>query len=853
MTPNLPDLLIADLLVDPSRNVRARDRSSDGMVFSNALDEAKVAAGDDNQLIKAGQRQTGHRQVDRFAASERSDARSGTRARAEEKSEHSLDANRTSATHDVEAKFTERRESIKLAESDLASAKALQERSEASALDRIQVQARADEIKRDEARAERASEASATKEEPVGRQVDDQGDGSHQEARSGGGGADDLSRSQVEAFGPQVSGGDAGAMPTSVEPAAGSAIVAGAIAATLSVGMVSTGSAGTTANPSGITPAVMAPGAVQAPGIVGVTGIAGVSATSGTSVTAGASISGSAGGSELSAWGAMSAARAGSSADGVDRMARQLGLLRSIQSASTAADSSKVTQLMPAQQGSPAGSGGANAPSASLTMTDTGGSAASDDPVESVSGGSRSVEVAGTSAATMPKAAPLSASVPENSLIDGTPEPSLTTNFVSQSGVSLPNSGLLSAEFVPVVPSKPDVEPLSGGGGFTKATGATQLKADLSASGTPDVAQGFAQIAQQFDQANAAADARVARAQAQRQGQFVVPNNPIAVSPLTAQETGQSVDMIAAGGAGLLFDGSIDGAHVSVLAGLSASGSSNQSGLGSDSGGRSTGDSSDRLETGGGAAARGPRFGGAVLGAATSAPSSVSSAFGGAPSVANGPAGTSGQEIIASASAAAGSSGVAFAAGAVAVAADAAVSNLPGSGVASAITPQTIGGSLRLDASGPATVQSPVTADQLPVALDQTAIDLARLRGGMLTLELAPADLGRLSFEMRIDDSGAAFVAIRLADDTVRALVENAAGALRDSLSREGFKLDSFTVSSGFSSPEQRENSQNQAFSETSNRRVQSSGSSVGSGDSVQSRASNTQVRPGTSSLSLFA
>jgi hypothetical protein len=188
MTPNLPDLLIADLLVDPSRNVRARDRSSDGMVFSNALDEAKVAAGDDNQLIKAGQRQTGHRQVDRFAASERSDARSGTRARAEEKSEHSLDANRTSATHDVEAKFTERRESIKLAESDLASAKALQERSEASALDRIQVQARADEIKRDEARAERASEASATKEEPVGRQVDDQGDGSHQEARSGGGG-----------------------------------------------------------------------------------------------------------------------------------------------------------------------------------------------------------------------------------------------------------------------------------------------------------------------------------------------------------------------------------------------------------------------------------------------------------------------------------------------------------------------------------------------------------------------------------------------------------------------------------------------------------------------------------------
>jgi flagellar hook-length control protein FliK len=186
--------------------------------------------------------------------------------------------------------------------------------------------------------------------------------------------------------------------------------------------------------------------------------------------------------------------------------------------------------------------------------------------------------------------------------------------------------------------------------------------------------------------------------------------------------------------------------------------------------------------------------------------------------------------------------------------ADAPVSSQPGAGAASAVTLQALGGGLRLEASGPTvTTQSPVTADQLPVALDQTAIDLARLRGGMLTLELAPADLGRLSFEMRIDDSGAAFVAIKLADDTVRALVENAAGALRDSLSREGLKLDSFTVSSGFSSPEQRENSQNRAFGETSNRRVQSSDSSVDSSNGVRSRASNTQVRPGTSSLSLFA
>jgi len=186
--------------------------------------------------------------------------------------------------------------------------------------------------------------------------------------------------------------------------------------------------------------------------------------------------------------------------------------------------------------------------------------------------------------------------------------------------------------------------------------------------------------------------------------------------------------------------------------------------------------------------------------------------------------------------------------------ASALASAMPGAGVSSAVTLQALGGIGRADADAVvATAQSLVTADQLPVVLDRTAIDLARLRGGMLTLELAPADLGRLSFEMRIDDSGAAFVAIRLADDTVRALVENAAGALRDSLSREGFKLDSFTVSSGFGSPEQRENSQNQTFAETSNRRMQSNGASGGSRDSVQSRASNTQVRPGTSSLSLFA
>ena len=846
MTPNLPDLLLADLLVDPSRSVRARNRSSDAVAFSYALDAAKGASGYDDQLIRAD-----HRQGDRFAESEKFDVRADTRARAQEKSEESVDANRTNAAHDVEAKFKERRESLKLAESDFASEKALQERLESSALDRIQVRARADEIERDEARAERASEGSATKEEPVGGQLDDQGADSHPEARSGGGGADDLSRSQVEASGPQAPGGDAGAMPTGVELSAGSAIVAAAMAGPILVGALPTGSAGTTANPSGITPAVMAPGAVQAPGIVGVAEIAGASATTGTSVTGGASMSGSSGGSELSAWGAMSAARAGSSADGVDRMARQLGLLRSIQSASTAADSSKVTQLMPPQQGSPAGSEGANAPSASLRVTDTGGTAAADDPVESVAG-VRSVEAAATSASAMLKGAPLSASGPANPLIDVASEPYVATNLVSQSGALVPASGLLSAEFVPVVPSKPGEEPLSGGGSVTKATGVTQSQTDLSASGTPNVAQGFAQIAQQFDQANAAAQARVARAQEQKQRQFGALNSPIAVSSLTAQETGQSVNMIAVAESDLSFDGPIDGALVSAFASSSASLASNQSGFDSGAGGRSTGDYAGRLEFGGGAVARGQRTGVAALSAAISAPGSVTSTFGSTLSVANGAMGASTQEVNASASAAAGSS-VAFAAGAVTDTADSAVSSLPGSGVASAITPPAIGGATRLEAGASATVQSPVTADRLPVLLDQTAMDLARLRGGMLTLELAPADLGRLSFEMRIDDSGAAFVAIQLADDTVRALVENAAGALRDSLSREGFKLDSFTVSSGFSSPEQRENSQNRDFAETSNRRVQSSDSSVDSSNGVQSRASNTQVRPGTSSLSLFA
>jgi hypothetical protein len=41
MTPKLPDLLIANLLVDPTRNVATRERAIDSGAFSNVLDAAK--------------------------------------------------------------------------------------------------------------------------------------------------------------------------------------------------------------------------------------------------------------------------------------------------------------------------------------------------------------------------------------------------------------------------------------------------------------------------------------------------------------------------------------------------------------------------------------------------------------------------------------------------------------------------------------------------------------------------------------------------------------------------------------------------------------------------------------------
>jgi hypothetical protein len=359
----------------------------------------------------------------------------------------------------------------------------------------------------------------------------------------------------------------------------------------------------------------------------------------------------------------------------------------------------------------------------------------------------------------------------------------------------------------------------------------------------------------------------------------VVLNSSAGVAFVQATQAAQPSGAIIAAGlssgsisSGLVagVEGKVAGSEISLagIPGALESGAFIGVAAGSESGGLTSGGSGG-LTSGGSGDGAGSSFGGRFVpvelgsrtqsagGSAATPQSAVGSTFNSALSAAASAAGSSvvsglaaGESSVGTASA----SAYAAAAGSAGSASgEAALSGMPGSGVTSAITPQAIGGSLRVDSSGPVTVRGPVTADQLPVALDQTAIDLARLRGGMLTLELAPADLGRLSFEMRIDDSGAAFVAIRLADDTVRALVENAAGALRDSLSREGFKLDSFTVSSGFGSPEQRENSQNRGFDETSNRRVQSSDSSAGSRDSVQSRASNTQVRPGTSSLSLFA
>jgi len=443
---------------------------------------------------------------------------------------------------------------------------------------------------------------------------------------------------------------------------------------------------------------------------------------------------------------------------------------------------------------------------------------------------------------------------------------------------SVSTEGLLSAEFVPGAS-------LKDGGDVGGAGSQPTLSAGDSATVEPggrvtaqsEVAEGFAQGARAFDQASAIAQARNARVtEANRQA--AIPSGGVATGATSGQAALAGLDaasigsravgelgtansaalvpsiQIAQSGGALSGVGIQGGAPDGALS-VAPLGSSpmNFAGEGSGGGNGTGSGSGDGSSSGSGGQSAGATAGG-VSGrgvVATTLGSAVGATFGAALNVAGGL--IEGAESNSVGSAGPAGAGIAMATPGAGVT-DATVSSQPGAGVASAVTFQALGGSLRVEASGATvTTQSPVTADQLPVVLDQTAIDLARLRGGMLTLELAPADLGRLSFEMRIDDSGAAFVAIKLADDTVRALVENAAGALRDSLSKEGFKLDSFTVSSGFSSPEQRENSQNRDFAETSNRRMQSSDSSVDSSNGVQSRASNTQVRPGTSSLSLFA
>jgi len=601
-------------------------------------------------------------------------------------------------------------------------------------------------------------------------------------------------------------------------------------------------------------------------------------------------------------------------------MARQLGLLRSIQSAGAAADSAKLAaQAAVAQQQTGAAvdaaasaeamaeaTAAATATAASTTADSNASSGAATAATTVASASASSLAVSGSEAgqvlAGIQSASGAAAKTTASSASGATGGPDSAAALAIGVGAgsslaatlganAVANAELISAEFIPGAPSA-DVEALSAAQSSAVAKGVTGSQAPGSVTADPDVVQGFAQVARAFDQADAIAQARIARG-AEQNRNLAAANDRVSVagtsgaagvaespSPIVLNteagvtlsqvaQVAQSSGAIAAAGlsSGSVLSGlaagaagkgagtelSLAGALGSLETGASISvdaasgtggltGGGLGSGTGSGFGGRSApAESGSRAQTAGASVASLQSAVGSIFNSALSAAVGVSGS--------NGASGLAASEssvgAAAASAAAAGSAGSASS--------EAALSGMPGSGVTSAITPQAIGGSLRVDSSGPVTVQAPVTTDQLPVALDQTAIDLARLRGGMLTLELAPADLGRLSFEMRIDDSGAAFVAIRLADDTVRALVENAAGALRDSLSREGFKLDSFTVSSGFSSPERQENSQNQTFAETSNRRAQSSDSSGGSRDSVQSRASNTQVRPGTSSLSLFA
>jgi len=879
MTPKLPDLALADLLVDPLRVPRARERPLDPSSFSNVLNAAKGDAAE--------------------VADSRASAQSDGRARTRDASDDAQAEKRFLTASDGEVKLAQRRELQRGLEANVAAERVSRRREDARA------QAQDLNATRDEARVEAKSAESAESADLADRSEDRAEDTSKSEARASVAAKDDEALNQADASDDHAASEthsegkapaastDQGAIAKPVDDAgmqtaggvsefaAASAVIAGAVAATL---------ASASAQPSGDAAGGDSPkNAISAAATVG--------ATQATEAAAAPSASASA--ASASAWGVMAAARDGSAAQGVDQMARQLGLLRSIQQASAAAD--VVQELAP--------SAVAQSQAATANSTSASGLA------ETTADGTSSVAVSGAPGAVGASEGESAHGATTLTTIPA-PNATVTTGVASDDGagssaqtsavatpksaglsVSVSTEGLLSAEFVPGVPLKDSGDVGSAGSQPTTLSAGDYAMVEPGGSVTApsEAAEGFARVARMFDQASAIAQARIARVtEANRQA--AIPSGGVATGATSAQailagmgaasteiratgELGTSnsailaqLTQVAQSGvvlSGVSLSAGLTGANPTLSAagvgiqGVAPDGAptvaplaSDQmdsagagSGRGSGTGSRSDDGSSSGSSGRSAGATAGGVSGPGVVG--TTLGSAVGSTFGAALNAAGG-------LVERAESGSVGSAGPAVAGNAMATSvagvADATVTSQPGAGVASSVTFQALGGSLRAEASGATvTTQSPVTADQLPVVLDQTAIDLARLRGGMLTLELAPADLGRLSFEMRIDDSGAAFVAIKLADDTVRALVENAAGALRDSLSREGFKLDSFTVSSGFSSPEQRENSQNRDFAETSNRRVQSSDSSVDSSNGVQSRASNTQVRPGTSSLSLFA
>jgi len=836
MTPKLPDLAVADLLVDPSRASRARERLVDPSLFSSALDAAKGEAAE--------------------VSDSRASAQLEGRARSRDASDDAQAEKRVLTASEGEAKLAQRRELQRGLEADVAAERASQRREDARA------QAQDLSATRDEARV------AAKSAKPADRSEDRAEDASKPQARASVAAKDDEDRSQADAPDDPAASEtqsegtasaaktDQGAAAKSVddsgpqtagdgsELAAASAVIAGAVAATL---------ASFNTQPSGNTAGGDSPkNAISAAAAVGAT-----QATE--SVVASAA--------SASAWGAMSAAREGPAAQGVDQMARQLGLLRSIQQASAAADVVEATAPPAVAQQQAALAYSTSAAAVAEAALDGAASA----PVSGAPGAVGASEGGAASGATTVATTVALTATLETGMSSGEVAGSVAqasavaTPKAAGLSASVSTEGLLSAEFVPGPSLKDDNDAGSVGAQPTLSdVDSATVEPGGRVTAQSEVAEGFAQAARAFDQANAIAQARIARV-TQENRQAAIPSGGVATAATSAQAALAGMDAASTGSRTIGESGTANSAALAqsiqvAQSGVVLSGVSLSAGL--------TGASTTLLAAGLGIQGAAPD-GGLTVASLASGPMEFAGAGSGGGSGTGGGSGdgsssgssarfTAGGLVGGAESGSVGSSGLAGAGISMATpvtgVADATVSSEPGAGVASAVTFQALGGSLRAEAGGATvTTQSPFTADQLPVALDQTAIDLARLRGGTLTLELAPADLGRLSFEMRIDDSGSAYVAIRLADDTVRALVENAAGALRDSLSREGFKLDSFTVSSGLGSPEQRENGQNQTFAETSNRRVRSSDSSEGSRDSVESRVSNTQVRPGTSSLSLFA